>query len=216
MAFRNKEIAKEYHKNYYIKNREKILKQNKNYWIKNREKYKEQAKKWYIKNSKVIKENQKFYYFICSKKILEKNRLRWKKNKEKYNLIHKKWTLKNKDYMRNYWNEYSKKRKKDDINYHLIHILRNRLSKFIKNKSVNYSFIKLLGCSIDELKIHLEKQFKEGMNWGNYGFRGWHIDHVYPLSKANLTNENELKKVCHYTNLQPLWWKDNIVKGNKI
>ena len=73
--------------------------------------------------------------------------------------------------------------------------------------------LELLGCSIPELKIHLEKQFKNGMNWDNYG--KWHIDHIIPLSKFDLFNIKEQKKACYYTNLQPLWAKDNLKKGNK-
>jgi hypothetical protein len=64
------------------------------------------------------------------------------------------------------------------------------------------------------LKIHLEKQFKDGMSWENHSLFGWHIDHIIPLSSAE--SDDELKKLCHYTNLQPLWAKENIVKRNKI
>jgi hypothetical protein len=51
------------------------------------------------------------------------------------------------------------------------------------------------------------------MNWDNYSFRGWHIDHIIPLTSAK--NEEELIKLCHYTNLQPLWAKDNLSKGGR-
>jgi hypothetical protein len=60
----------------------------------------------------------------------------------------------------------------------------------------------------------MEKQFKNEMTWENYGFYGWHIDHIIPLSSAK--NEEELYKLCHYTNLQPLWAKENLSKGAKI
>ena len=63
-----------------------------------------------------------------------------------------------------------------------------------------------------EDKEHLENQFKEGMTWHNRS--EWHIDHIVPLSSAN--NEEELYKLCHYTNLQPLWAEENLKKSNKI
>jgi hypothetical protein len=62
------------------------------------------------------------------------------------------------------------------------------------------------------LKIYLEEKFIDGMSWENQG--KWHIDHILPLSSA--TNEDELYKLCHFTNLQPMWATDNIRKGAKI
>lgn len=77
-----------------------------------------------------------------------------------------------------------------------------------KNKNTN----KILGYSPKDLKEHLEKQFKDGMNWDNYG--EWHIDHIIPISSA--TNLEEGIKLSKLENLQPLWGVDNIRKGNKF
>ena len=71
---------------------------------------------------------------------------------------------------------------------------------------------KILGCSFDELKLHLESKFVDGMNWENRG--KWHIDHIIPLSSAN--TKEDLIRLSHYSNLQPLWAEDNINKGDKI
>ena len=76
--------------------------------------------------------------------------------------------------------------------------------------------IELLGITIPELKNYLEKQFKHGMTWKNYGFYGWHLDHRLPLASFDLTNPEEQKKAFHYTNLQPLWAKENLTKHTKI
>jgi hypothetical protein len=76
--------------------------------------------------------------------------------------------------------------------------------------------LELLGCSLEQARKHIEHQFKEGMNWGNCGFRGWHIDHIIPCSAFDLTKIEEQKKCFHYTNLQPLWAKDNLRKSNKL
>ena len=72
-----------------------------------------------------------------------------------------------------------------------------------------------MGCSIDELKLYLESQFTEGMSWKNWGIDGWSIDHRMPLSRVDLTDLEQLRKVCHYTNLQPMWIIENIRKSNK-
>jgi hypothetical protein len=103
----------------------------------------------------------------------------------------------------------------DSIQYRLRHNLRSRLSLITKKTIKHGSAVKDLGCTIQELKLYLESKFLPGMTWENYGLHGWHIDHVAPLSSFDLTNPEELKKACHYSNLQPLWAKDNIRKSNK-
>lgn len=72
----------------------------------------------------------------------------------------------------------------------------------------------LLGDDFKTVFNHIEKQFVKGMNWDNHTKKGWHIDHIIPLASAN--TEEELIRLCHYTNLQPLWAKDNIIKSDKI
>lgn len=91
---------------------------------------------------------------------------------------------------------------------------RNRIRKVLNGWSKSASSQQLIGCSWLELRTYLESQFSEGMTWENYGKFGWHIDHIIPLSSAKTLEE--IEKLCHYTNLQPLWWRDNIVKSNKI
>jgi hypothetical protein len=108
---------------------------------------------------------------------------------------------------------------KNNLNAKLAKILRIRLRLSIKNKP-HESALKYLGCTLSELKTHLESQFEEGMNWDNYGsydkcIKRWNIDHIKPLSRFDLSNEEELNKACHYTNLRPMWAMDNLVKNNK-
>lgn len=61
----------------------------------------------------------------------------------------------------------------------------------------------------------MQLQFKDGMNWGNYNYNGWHIDHIKPCALFDLSKEEEQKKCFHYTNLQPLWGIDNLKKGDR-
>ena len=103
--------------------------------------------------------------------------------------------------------------RRNKLNERLAHSVRVRITQMIKNKSLNT--VDILGCTWEELKVYLESKFQEGMSWENYGRDGWHIDHIKPLSKFNLNNPDELKKACHYSNLQPLWAKDNLRKSNK-
>ena len=113
---------------------------------------------------------------------------------------------------------YDNKRRKTDIHFRLRGVLSSRLRKAMKNNGTKKSkkTIELIGCSIIFLKSYLESKFKYGMNWENYGIYGWHIDHIIPCSSFNLAIEKEQKRCFHYTNLQPLWAKDNLSKSNKL
>lgn len=91
--------------------------------------------------------------------------------------------------------------------------LRNRLYCALKKNYKSGSAVRDLGCSIEELKKYLEAQFQPGMTWDNWGKYGWHIDHIEPLCKFDLTDSEQLKKACHYTNLRPLWAEDNLRKS---
>ena len=74
--------------------------------------------------------------------------------------------------------------------------------------------LNLLGCDIPFLWEYLEKKFKPGMSKENYG--EWHIDHIIPCAKFDLSDPKQQEKCFHYTNLQPLWARENLQKGSKI
>lgn len=98
--------------------------------------------------------------------------------------------------------------------------LYSRLRGALKGKIKVGSHVRDLGCTIEELRIHIEKQFTDGMAWENWGridspYKAWNIDHIIPISSFDLTKREELLKACHYTNLQPLWAVENIKKSNK-
>jgi len=67
---------------------------------------------------------------------------------------------------------------------------------------------------VPELMAYLEALFTPGMTWDNRGLYGWHIDHIKPLASFDLTDREQFLQACHYTNLQPLWWQDNLKKGS--
>jgi len=96
----------------------------------------------------------------------------------------------------------------------LVISLRTRIIKACKAKNTHKQkrSMELLGCSIEEFKQHMERQFSEGMSWDNHG--EWHIDHIKPVSLFDLTQEAEQLKAFHYSNCQPLWANDNFKKSN--
>ena len=73
----------------------------------------------------------------------------------------------------------------------------------------------LVGCTIPELKNHIESQFSNGMNWKNYRHNGWHLDHIRPCSSFDLSNKENIKACFNWRNLQPLWSEENIIKKDK-
>ena len=137
----------------------------------------------------------------------------WRQNnKNKRKRKNKNWYQKNKNKIRIYRNN----KKKTDIQYKLSENLRGRLRNAIQGNQKVGSAVKDLGCTIDELKTYLESKFKPSMTWDNYGFYGWHIDHIKPLASFDLTDRKQFLEVCHYTNLQPLWANENLSKGKKV
>jgi hypothetical protein len=75
---------------------------------------------------------------------------------------------------------------------------------------------RLIGCTTKELRNHLEAQFIDDMSWDNYGYYGWHIDHIIPCACFDLSDPEQQRQCFHYTNLQPLWAEDNLRKSDKI
>lgn len=189
------------------------------YYYKNRDRYKECRKKY--RESDNGKTVRKKYRESDKGKVAIK---RYRKS-DKCKIYTKKYqeSDKYKTYLKS--DKYKTSRRKcvndrrcNDIQYKLACNLRCRLDIALKSSYKSGSAVRDLGCTIAELKIYLEKQFKEGMTWDNWGVGEgkWHIDHEYPLSKVDLTDREQFLRVCHYTNLQPLWASENLKKGNKV
>lgn len=135
-------------------------------------------------------------------------------NKDRYLNNNKKWYRSTIDNRREYLKNHLNKKYKEDPEYKLKKLFRKRINDFVFKRTNSSS--ELLGCDIKKAREHLEKQFKEGMTWENHGNDGWHIDHILPCASFDLTDPEQQKKCFHYTNLQPLWAKENMSKGAKI
>jgi len=106
-------------------------------------------------------------------------------------------------------------RQGNDCNYRIRRGLRSRIREAIKNGWRSASTLELIGCSISDLRLHLESKFRPGMSWDNYGRGGWEIDHVRPCASFDLTDPEQQKECFHFTNLQPLWAAENRAKSDK-
>lgn len=143
---------------------------------------------------------------LCKRQKYELSKDKHLKTCKRYYLTHKKEIQKRHI-------EYSNNRCKKDVHFRTLFNARVRVSSFLRGKE---SFSHQIGCSLNQLRIHLESKFQTGMSWENYGNKQgyWNIDHVFPLSVAYKEGSESFKKACHYTNLQPLWAVDNIKKSN--
>ena len=140
-------------------------------------------------------------------------------NIEKRKETQKKWSDKNPNYMK----EYQENRLKNDTLFKLSRSIRTRISKSISRQKFRKTSktSEILGCSFEEFKIYIESRFESWMNWNNRGLYnselnyGWDLDHIIPISEAK--NEEDIIKLNHYTNFQPLCSKTNRdLKKNKL
>jgi len=141
------------------------------------------------------------------KKYRQINKNIIKENKKEYYEINKNIIKENKK-------KYNKNRREIDPLFKLKGNIKSLIYISIKKQGYTKKSktFEILGCECKEFKLHLERQFKVGMTWYNQG--EWHLDHIYPVSLAN--DEQDLIKLNHYTNFQPMWALENIIKGNKI
>ena len=188
---------------YYIKyNKGNRSEYYKKYREENTDLLKEKQKEFRENNKELVTKRKKEYYQNLSPEKKEELKL---KNKENY---HKNNHKENK---RQYVKE---KLETDDffkLKFNIRSLIRNSLKRGFTEKSKKT--IEILGCSFEDFKLHLESQFDENMNWENQGSY-WHMDHIIPISSAE--TDQDVYRLNHYTNFQPLYWLDNLKKGNNL
>lgn len=200
-AFReqNKEKIAAQKRAYAEKNKEKLRIAQAEKYKKYKDRYLLQMKEKYQKDAEQIKKRRREYYHQNKEKVLAAQKESAKRN------IHKTRAQKA---------AYCRKRRARDPVFLLIGRMRCRINDALRYQKLPKSgkTKELLGCDLETLKSHMESLFTDGMNWENRS--QWHIDHIVPLSSAK--TEQEISKLFHYKNLQPLWSKDNLSKGAKI
>ena len=206
-----KSCLKEYRRKYYIDNAEALKAQKKVYHIKH-------GAENYIRNRKSLIAKSKEYHNKNKDKCNHKSKEYHKKNKENQNKLSREWKRQNKHKVTLYRRKYDIARKKTDSKYKMLCTLRNRIYDVLKLKKAIKSkrTLELLGCNLQEFKKHIESKFSVGMNWDNHGKFGWHIDHIKPCASFDLSCSKQQEECFHYINMQPLWWRDNIIKSDNI
>lgn len=121
------------------------------------------------------------------------------------------WKKANREKVRKYAN----RKFREDGNHRLAALMGGRIRKALKRNRKAARKQVLLGCSIKGLRAHLESLFQPGMSWDNYGHAGWHVDHIRPCASFDLIDPEQQRCCFHFTNLQPLWAKDNFQKNAK-
>lgn len=171
------------------------------------------AKSYYESKKHHILEQKKIYHLENKKEVLKKKKEYYETNKERLIIKQKDYYESNKEKQIETNRIIRIRRKKSDPIYKVACNLRGRLKDILRGKK-SAPTLKLLGCSLEYLRSHLESQFKPGMTWGNYG-PVWHIDHIKPFAAFdNILDPVQQREVCHYTNLQPLFAKENFIKGS--
>lgn len=189
----SKKDRKEYTKQYYAKNRDKINAQFREKYHTNKDEFKAKY------------EANKELYLTRNKKSNEKN-------KEKRLEYYAKYYKENKERILIRTKNNHQKRFKNDLQYRLKKTISNRIREMVKYQNAYKAgkTYELIGCTVEQLKEHIESQWLPGMSWNNHTNNGWHIDHIKPCNTFDLTDPKQQKQCFHYTNLRPLWAKDNL------
>ncbi len=198
---------------YRKKNRARLIQQSKQYYLLHKEQVCETSSNWKKLNKDRIKEYNKQYREINKDKVLEQQRSYKLLNIDKIKIWDKEYRIKNRKNL----NEWERNYLAENINARIAKYIRSRVNTALKPKLGRKfnSSKELIGLNIDELKQYLESKFTEGMNWDNYGRKGWHVDHIRPCASFDLTDPEQQKQCFNYTNLQPLWAIDNLRKHKK-
>jgi hypothetical protein len=216
MGFRDKDAERAYKKQWAEANREKVRAYAREQYLKNRVARIEAAKQRRLADP----DRAKAYARKGYHKDVEASRgyqRTWAraaraKDPDRFREAQQKWVAANKEKLALVVNAWQRNQRRENPHYLVAGRLRCRLRKLVRTGRGRLN--ELLGCTPDQLRAHLEAQFQPGMSWGNAD--QWHIDHIRPCASFDLTDPAQQRACFHYTNLQPLWAKDNLSKGARL
>jgi hypothetical protein len=194
----------------YYKKREENLARAKSYAEKTKETKSEYDKKYREENKQKIADYKKQWGQENAERLSEKYKKYVEENKDSLLTKKSQYAKNNRPKINAKKAIYEKNRRATDPLFRLTKNTRKMVSRYMFDGKCKRTQ-EIIGCSYEELKLHIEKQFTEGMTWDNYGINGWHIDHIKPLAMAS--TEEEIMASNHYLNLQPMWQLDNLKKG---
>lgn len=181
-------------------NREKCVAATRRCCQKNPEKYAALQRRWRKANKEKYSET----------------RLRWRQtNREKLAASSRLWRQENPGKCAASSRQWQQTKLASDPIFCLIANCRRRVGLALQGKSKSAKTLELIGCSVEHLRLWLTQQFQPGMTWENYGLKGWHVDHIKPCKKFDLTDPAQQRQCFNFTNLQPLWAEKNLRKGAK-
>lgn len=170
-----------------------------------------------VENAESLRVEKARWYQENKERLKEKARLNHAQNKDRASQRNREWRLKNRDRSRKYHRDYEMERRRSDPSFAISITMKSRVRMALK-KSHSKKASKtatLIGCSIEQLRVHIERGFKRGMTWKNYGTH-WHIDHILPCASFELSDPRQQLQCFHWSNLQPLWSVENLKKSDNI
>lgn len=188
-----------YDKERLAKHGDKIRVRRKELYEKDKDHKRELMRRWYATNKDACNKRRRERYPVYKDKILADDK-KWRASHKNHIRI----------YMKNWHRQFA-----NDPDYKLKRNLRSRLTHILRGGLKEAKTFALLGCSLEHFKNYLLAQFQDGMTWSNYGINGWVIDHIRPCASFDLTDPEQQKRCFHFSNLQPLWAKDNLRKGRR-
>lgn len=232
------EIAEKSRKK-YLATRDKALAQRKARYARKRDIERKQQAEYRAANLEAIRAQQKAYRDANREELKRrcrdrraadpdayraKERARAKTPEQRAAAVERsrKWQKENRERHREWMRNNRRRRMTSEPTFKATIAMRRRFYMAIRNQVYDGwdirsgQAVRLLGCTMAEFIAYIESQWGDGMTWENWTRDGWHIDHIIPLSAFDLSDEEQVKAACHYTNLRPLWAKDNLRKGAKV